>query len=83
VRDYRTPLRAVLKRKPATVNNALAAVDDFYNRRGLGPADAVRKEPAAAHQRPFVTLGRRHLTARTPALAIATTPPSQAGEAQR
>ena len=30
VRDYRTHLQAVLKRTPATVNNALAAVDDLY-----------------------------------------------------
>lgn len=37
VRDYRTHLQAVLKRRPATVNNALAAVDDFYISRGLGP----------------------------------------------
>lgn len=42
VRDYRTHLQAVLKRRPATVNNALAAVDDFYLRSGLGPAKAVR-----------------------------------------
>lgn len=42
VRDYRTHLQAVLKRTPATVNNALAAVDDFYLRSGLGPANAVR-----------------------------------------
>ena len=49
VRDYRTHLQAVLKRKPATVNNALAAVDDLYTRRGLGPANAVRVEiPDAA-----------------------------------
>src|SRR5215218_2975029 len=39
VRDYRTHLQAVLKRRPATVNNALAAVDDLYIRRGLGPAN--------------------------------------------
>ena len=32
VRDYRSHLQAVLKRKPATVNNALAAVDDLYTR---------------------------------------------------
>ena len=49
VRDYRTHLQTVLKRSPATVNNALAAVDDFYIRRGLGPASAARIEiPAAA-----------------------------------
>jgi integrase/recombinase XerC len=48
-RDYRTHLQAVLKRSPATVNNALAAVDDFYIRLGLGPASAARVEiPAAA-----------------------------------
>ena len=40
VRDYRSHLQAVLTRKPATVNNALAAVDDLYIRRGLGPARA-------------------------------------------
>ena len=44
VRDYRTHLQTVLKRKPATVNNALAAVDDLYIRRGLGPASAARAE---------------------------------------
>lgn len=42
VRDYRTHLQATLKRTPATINGALAAIDDFYTRRGLGPADAVR-----------------------------------------
>jgi site-specific recombinase XerD len=49
VRDYRTQLQTVLKRSPATVNNALAAVDDFYIRHGLGPASAARVEisPAA------------------------------------
>jgi site-specific recombinase XerD len=49
VRDYRTHLQAVLKRKPATVNNALAAVDDLYVRLGLGPANAKRAQiPDAA-----------------------------------
>jgi site-specific recombinase XerD len=49
VRDYRSYLQAVLKRSPATVNGALAAVDDFYIRRGLGPARAKRAElPSAA-----------------------------------
>jgi site-specific recombinase XerD len=42
VRDYRTHLVAVLKRSNATVNSALAAVDGFYTRRGLGPAAAER-----------------------------------------
>jgi site-specific recombinase XerD len=44
VRDYRAHLQAVLKRKPATVNSALAAFDDFYIRRGLGAASAKRAE---------------------------------------
>lgn len=49
VRDYRGHLQAVLKRKPATVNSALAAVDDFYIRRGIGPANALRADlPAVA-----------------------------------
>ena len=42
VRGYRGYLQGVLKRSPATVNGALAAVDDFYTRRGLGPAKAKR-----------------------------------------
>jgi hypothetical protein len=48
VRDYRAHLQAVLKRKPATVNSALAAVDDFYIRRGLGAASAKRAETQSA-----------------------------------
>ena len=51
VRDYRTHLQAVLKRSPATVNNALAAVNDFYIRLGLGPASAARVEITAAAPR--------------------------------
>ncbi len=42
VRDYRTHLAAVAKRSNATINNALAAVDDFYTRAGLGAAKAER-----------------------------------------
>ncbi len=49
VRDCRTHLQVVLKRTLATVNDALAAVDDLYIRRGLGPAEAKQLEiPAAA-----------------------------------
>jgi site-specific recombinase XerD len=49
VRDYRGYLQTVLKRSPATVDGALAAVDDFYIRLGLGPASAKRAEvPTAA-----------------------------------
>jgi integrase/recombinase XerC len=43
VRDYRSHLITVAKRAPATINNnTLAAIDDFYTRRGLGPAAADR-----------------------------------------
>ena len=64
VRDYRTHLQAVLKRSPATVNNALAAVDDFYIRRGLGAASAVRVETAAAAPRALDKRGQlRYLRA--------------------
>lgn len=49
VRDYRTHLLTVARRKPATVNAHLTAVDDFYRRRGLGPAAAKRENlPNAA-----------------------------------
>jgi integrase/recombinase XerD len=51
VRDYRAYLQAVLKRRPATVNGALAAVDDFYVRRGLGRATAKRAEVNVAAPR--------------------------------
>lgn len=48
-RDYRTHLQTVAKRKPATINAHLTAVDDLYRRRGLGPAAAKRAEiPPAA-----------------------------------
>ena len=47
MRDYGGYLQMVLKR--SQVNGALAAVDDFYIRCGLGPADAKRAEvPVAA-----------------------------------
>ncbi|MDQ6837998.1 MAG: tyrosine-type recombinase/integrase [Actinomycetota bacterium] len=49
VRDYRSHLQAVVKAKPATINGALAAVDDLYTRRGLGPAKVLRVDiPDAA-----------------------------------
>ena len=44
MRDYRGYLLGVLKRSPATVNGALAAVDDFYIRRGFGSAKAKRAD---------------------------------------
>lgn len=49
VRDYRTYLMTVARRKPSTVNAHLTAVDDFYRRLGLGPAAARREDlPKAA-----------------------------------
>ncbi|GAA2428193.1 site-specific tyrosine recombinase XerD [Actinomadura vinacea] len=52
-RGYRTHLQTVLKRKPATINAHLTAVDDFYRRRGLGPAAAERAEIPPAAPRPL------------------------------
>lgn len=43
VRDYRIHLKAVRRARPSTINGALAAVDDFYTRLGLGPAEAKRE----------------------------------------
>ena len=49
VRDWRSHLLTVVKQAPATVNTALAAVDDFYTRRGLGQAAAERaRRPTTA-----------------------------------
>jgi integrase/recombinase XerC len=49
VRDYRTHLHTVANRKPATINAHLTAIDDFYRRRGPGPAAAQRLDiPPAA-----------------------------------
>ena len=43
VRDYRTHLQT-MQAQPATVNDALAAIDDLYTRRRLGPANATRAD---------------------------------------
>lgn len=49
VRDWRTHLQKVLKRKPATINAHLAALTDFYTRTGVGAPNAKRLElPSAA-----------------------------------
>lgn len=42
MRDYRRHLQFVARARPATVNNALACVDDFYIHLGLGAGDAAR-----------------------------------------
>lgn len=41
-RDYRTWLQTVAGRKPSTINVILAAIADFYTRRGLGAPDVRR-----------------------------------------
>ena len=51
VRDYRTHLLTVAKRKPGTVNAHLTAIDDLYRRCGLGPAAAKREDLANAAPR--------------------------------
>jgi site-specific recombinase XerD len=49
VRDYRAHLLTVTKRKLATVNAHLTAIDDLYRHLGLGPAMVKRQElPKAA-----------------------------------
>ncbi|MBJ7593862.1 MAG: tyrosine-type recombinase/integrase, partial [Candidatus Dormibacteraeota bacterium] len=76
VRDYRSHLQVVAKAAPATVNGAVAAVDDFYARRGLGPARAERVElprqaPRALDKRASLRLLRAveaHLAPRNRAL---------------
>jgi integrase/recombinase XerC len=45
VRDYRRYVKVVRKAAPTTINNVLAAIDDFYTRQGLGPAAARREDP--------------------------------------
>jgi hypothetical protein len=71
VRDYRSHLQTLLKRKPATVNNALAAVDDLYIRRGLGPANAARAELPRTAPKGAQHAHRGAVPARGPALPLA------------
>ncbi len=44
VRDYKTFLKVQKKRKPSTVNLALAAIDHFYQFLRLGSADVKRED---------------------------------------
>lgn len=80
MRDYRTHLQTVLKRRPATVNNALAAIDDLYLRRGLGPASAARADlptvaPRALEKRDAIRFLRAVERCRSPRdRALALTP---------
>ncbi|GAA5055342.1 DNA-binding HxlR family transcriptional regulator [Thermocatellispora tengchongensis] len=57
VRGYRAYLLEEARRSPRYVNNALAALDDFYTRLGPGPAEVTRVEippsaPASAFPGP-------------------------------
>jgi integrase len=49
VRDYRSYLVTVAKRATATVNKQLAALQDFYVWRGLGPPQGVKRHPVPRH----------------------------------
>ncbi len=44
VRDYKVHLKTVRKRKPTTVNLALAAIDHFYGFLGMGEVNIKREE---------------------------------------
>lgn len=44
VRDYRTHLQTVARRKPSTTNTVLATLRDFYTRAGIGAPDVARLE---------------------------------------
>jgi site-specific recombinase XerD len=59
-RDYKTYLYGTLKRAPATVNAALAAVSDLAIRRGLGKLDgqAVARLDLPARRAPKALTGR-------------------------
>ncbi|HEY2946988.1 MAG TPA: tyrosine-type recombinase/integrase [Micromonosporaceae bacterium] len=56
VREWRAHLLTVARYAPTTVNNALAAVDDFYARRGMARAAAERTDVPTTAPR---TLGKR------------------------
>jgi integrase/recombinase XerC len=45
VRDYKTHLKTVRKRKPNTINIALAAIDHFYSFLNMDAAQVKREEP--------------------------------------
>jgi site-specific recombinase XerD len=57
VRDYRAHLKAIRRSSPATINTTLAALGDFYQRRGLG-APAARREDLPQRDAPRA-LGER------------------------
>ena len=77
-RDYRAHLMTVARRKPATVNAHLTAIDDFNRRIGLGPAaakhlDLPKAAPRALDPRAQVRFLREAERASTRDRAIAYT----------
>jgi len=59
VRDWRAWAKTTARLQPATINNTLAAIDDFYTRRGLGSATARRE---ALPRRAPKAMGSRDIT---------------------
>jgi len=59
VRDWRSWAKTTARLQPATSNNTLAAIDDFYSRRGLGAATARRE---ALPRRAPKAVGSRDIT---------------------
>jgi len=59
VRDWRVWAKTTARLQPATINNTLAASDDFYTRRGLGAATARRE---ALPRRAPKAVGSRDIT---------------------
>ena len=77
VRDYKAYLKTVRKRKPTTVNSALAAIDNFYRFLQMSPADVKREDlpqqaPRALtedEQKRFLRAVERHPSIRDQAIA--------------
>lgn len=75
-RDYRSHLKTVLKRSPATTNAHLVALDHFFTHLGLGPASVRRDEPEptapraleAREQKRFLRAVEKRLLARDRAI---------------
>jgi integrase/recombinase XerC len=74
VRDYRAHLQSVAKRTPATINTSLAAISDFYTRRGLGQPNVRRLELPQTAPRALFPRQAHPLAARGAALPSATRP---------
>jgi hypothetical protein len=70
VRDWRAWAKTVARLRPATINNTLAAIDDFYTRRGLGAATASIVVSATHH--PAGARGTVATTARSAAASSIT-----------